>query len=246
MKAIYAILASAGMLTAASAAQAAQSDYFLKIEGVEGEAAVAGWSFGVCNSGQCSTVKSPRDAASGLATGKRQHGPVRVTASQNTQSLRESPSKASDGKTAAPKANWDLATGKGARTAGSGGAGGQVAIATGDVDGDGMADLAFAGTQNEISDFTVSYQKIEGVWRAMCDGKHFDKAVLRSAADSFELSDVTVSCDAAPSGPAERRRDTCTSNDLDCRAVSDGTFVMRFTGGRMTNAKTGHVTLIKQ
>lgn len=238
MKAIYAILASAGMLAAAGAAQAAEANYFLKIEGIEGEAEIASWSFGVCNSGQCSTVKSPRDAASGLATGKRQQGPARVA-----------PSMASDGKTAAPKGSWDLATGKGARAAGGcdgGSSSCSVNVAVGDLDGDGAADLAFAGTQSEISNLSVVYHKIEADWRRVCQGKHFDKVVLRSAADSFELSDVTVSCDAAPSSPAERRRDTCTSNDLDCRAVSDGTFVMRFTGGRMTNAKTGHVTLIKQ
>lgn len=207
MKANFAILVSAGMLAAASAAHAAQSDYFLKIDGVDGEAAVESWSFGVCNAGQCSTVTSPRDAASGQATGKRQHGPVRVTASQNTQSLRESPSKMSDGKTAAPKGNWDLATGKGARTAGGGGSGGQGTIATGDVDGDGMADLAFAGTQSEISSFTVTYQKIEGVWRAMCDGKHIDKAVLRSATDTFELTDATVTCSEPPANAAVGKLD---------------------------------------
>lgn len=238
MKAKYAILVCAGLLGAASAAQAAEADYYIKIEGVDGEAKVASWSFGVCNSGQCSTVKSPRDAASGLATGKRQQGPARVA-----------PSIASDGKAAAPKGSWDLATGKGARTAGGcdgGSSSCSVNVAAGDLDGDGAADLAFAGTQSEISNLTVVYHKIEANWRRVCQGKHFDKVVLRSAADSFELTDVNVSCDVAPSGAAERRRDTCTSGDLDCRAVSDGTFVMRFTDGRMTNAKTGHVTLIKQ
>ncbi len=64
-----------------AAAHAAQSDYFLKIDGVEGEAKVAEWSFGACNAGQCSTVTSPRDAASGQATGKRQHKPISVTTS---------------------------------------------------------------------------------------------------------------------------------------------------------------------
>lgn len=78
-------LIAIGSIFAASAAFAA-SDYFLKIEGIEGEASatidVLSWSWGASNA-----VASPRDAASGLATGRRDSGP-RVTASQNTQSLR--------------------------------------------------------------------------------------------------------------------------------------------------------------
>lgn len=257
MKAIYAVLVSAGMLTAASAAQAAQSDYFLKIDGVEGEATatieVASWSFGVCNAGQCGagstkrTIVSPRDPASGQATGKRQHGAVRVTASQNTQSLRESPSKASDGKTSAPKAGWDLATGKGARTAGGGGgAGGQVNVASGDVDGDGLADLAFAATQDEISSLTLDFDKASPVLAKVCQGKHFATVTLsRSNGDSFEITDATATC-AAPSagkylaGGGKAQGMACS--DADC-AGSDVRLTL--TGGQMKHTRTGHVTLLK-
>lgn len=46
---------------------AASSDYFLKIEGIDGEIAIESFSWG---------VSSPRDAASGQATGKRQYQPL--------------------------------------------------------------------------------------------------------------------------------------------------------------------------
>ena len=124
MKARYAVLAGIAALATSATVSAAQADYYLKIDTVEGEAMASDWSFGACNAGQCATISSPRDAASGQATGKRQHEPIRPTASQNTQSLRESPTRPSSG-----NAGWDLATGKGARTAGG------VTVAAGDVDG---------------------------------------------------------------------------------------------------------------
>ncbi|MDO8648277.1 MAG: type VI secretion system tube protein Hcp [Candidatus Peregrinibacteria bacterium] len=48
-------------------ATAATSDYFLKLEGIDGEIIVDSFSWGVI---------SPRDAASGLPTGKRQYEPI--------------------------------------------------------------------------------------------------------------------------------------------------------------------------
>lgn len=244
MKHITSMLVMSAALLAASPAFAA-SDYFLKFDGVEGEAGtvieVASWSFGVCNAGQCTTVKSPRDAASGQATGKRQHGTVRVQASQNTQSLRESPTRASTGATAvsetvqeqaktAPRASWDLATNKGARTAGGagGGAGGQAAVATGDVDGDGRADLAYTSTQTEISSFSVTYDKASPVLAKVCMGKHIAKATLYRGGESYEITDATVSCSSATGD-----------------ALTDGLLILRFSSGQMKHTKTGHVTLLK-
>ncbi len=61
-------------------------------------------------------VSSPRDMATGQATGKRMHKPLTVT-TQDETALRESPSKASLGKTT-------------------------VRVAAGDVNGDGKADVA--------------------------------------------------------------------------------------------------------
>ena len=252
--AIAAALATLGTATAAHAA----SDYLLELDGVKGEskssAAVASWSFGVCNAGACSagstkrTIVSPRDPASGQATGKRagSKGDVKITASQNSQSLRESPTRASTGivaadqpssetaKTGTPvKANWDLATGKGARAAGSGGgagkasmsdlsateaeAAGGVRVAVGDVDGDGRADLAFAGTQAEIESLSLNFTKIEWNYRQVCGGKHIAKATLRSAADEFVIEHAMVECTTNP----------------------DQSVSMKLTGGQMKHTKTG-------
>lgn len=51
-------------------ASAGTADYFLKLEGVDGEIAIESFSWGII---------SPRDAASGLPTGKRQHKPLTIT-----------------------------------------------------------------------------------------------------------------------------------------------------------------------
>lgn len=249
---LHTVIASVAFALAIAGPAYAASDYLLEIEGVKGEsaapAAVDSWSFGVCNAGQCSgsasiqhTIVSPRDSASGLATGK--------TAPKTKPSA----------------ASWDLATNKGARSAGGGDAGGHVHVAAGDVDGDGRSDLAFAATQPEVASLTLTFRKIEFTYRAVCDGKHFDKAVLRSAADSFELTDVTVTC-TLPAGAGAARIDQtparistnvtvpkqtqgatfgerCAAGT--CDALTDGVIVIRFTGGQMKHTKTGHVTLLK-
>lgn len=98
-KTVLATVVASGILLAATASLAA-SDYYLKIEGVEGEATRAqpetielqSWSFGASNS----AVVSPRDTASGMATGKRQHNPLVITkpVEPSTPLLRESPTRA--------------------------------------------------------------------------------------------------------------------------------------------------------
>lgn len=240
-------------LSAAVATPAlAASDYLLELDGVKGESAapaVDSWSFGVCNPGQCSsaqrTVITARDAGSGMATGKT-------------------------GKTGKPSsANWDLATSKGARTAAAGG----VKVAAGDVDGDGRADLAFAGTVSEVYDLSFAFQKIEATLRSVCGGKHIAKATLRSASDSFEITDAAVSCTAGggaaaasyaatgrqaiDSTPARISTNMTTAKQTQGAtfgersaapsgdALTDGLIIMRLTGGQMKHTKTGHVTLLK-
>lgn len=81
-------LVMAGSLAAASLAFAASTDYLLVIEGVPGESSTSGqvlsWSWGTSNAGSSSTAgmgsgrvaAAPRDAASGLPTGKRMHKPM--------------------------------------------------------------------------------------------------------------------------------------------------------------------------
>jgi type VI protein secretion system component Hcp len=109
-KILFATMAASGALLAATASLAA-SDYYLKIEGVDGDTAAASqakpielqsWSFGAAQAG----VASPRDAASGLPTGKRQHKPMTVTKPIETSAplLRESPTRASAGATTAAAA----------------------------------------------------------------------------------------------------------------------------------------------
>jgi len=98
-KTVLSTVVVSGVLLAATASLAA-SDYYLKIEGVEGESAsrspqtieLQSWSFGASNAG----VVAPRDAASGMPTGKRQHGTVTITKplEPSTPLLRESPTKA--------------------------------------------------------------------------------------------------------------------------------------------------------
>jgi hypothetical protein len=240
MKARYTVLAGIAALATSTAVYAAHADYYLKIDTVEGEAMASDWSFGACNAGQCTTISSPRDAASSQSAGKSAgKGDVKVTASQNTQSLRESPTRASSG-----KAGWDLATGKGARSAGG------VNVAAGDVDGDGLADLAYVATQSEVSSFTLTFQKIEATWRQVCNGKHIAKATLRTATDSYELSGVTVSCAAGASGAGGlvRKQTQGSSFGERCDAgvcTADGGIDMVLTGGQMKHTKTGHVTLLK-
>jgi type VI secretion system secreted protein Hcp len=65
---MVAVLSVAG--SEAPSASAAQADYYLKIDGIEGEIQIESFSWG---------ITTPRDAASGQATGKRQHKPLTIT-----------------------------------------------------------------------------------------------------------------------------------------------------------------------
>ena len=251
MKQSFSVSAAALALAFAASAQAAPSDYLLEFDGVKGESAataeVQSWSFGVCNVGQCSTpsqrtVITAREAGSGMATGKTGKG----------------------GKPSS--ATWDLATGKGARTTASGG----LNVAAGDLDGDGAADFAYAGTQPEIYDLRFTFQKIEGAWREVCGGKHFDKVTLRSASDTFEITGATAACSSgggaaaasyAATGraqsdmPARISMNVTTPKQTQgatfgerCQAgvqCAGSAMTIALTGGQMKHTKTGHVTILK-
>jgi hypothetical protein len=130
------------------------------------------------------------------------------------------------GKGKPTRANWDLATGKGARSASSGG----VYVAAGDIDGDGAADLAYIQNQPEISALSLGFDKASPVLAKVCAGKHIAKATLSRNGDSYEICDAMVSCSAA-SGGAD--------------ALTDGLLIVRFSSGQMKHTKTGHVTLLK-
>lgn len=235
--------ASLAIVTAAiccAAPALASSDYLLQLPPVKGEAAtpisVDSWSFGVCNSGQCSTSTAAGKTASG---GK----PTR--------------------------ANWDLATGKGARAAG-----GPSAPVVGDVDGDGSPDLAFAGTQDEIYGLSFTVDAAGPTVVTACKTGHIDAGTLTNGTESYAVSSVSVICTKGGGGAAAAsyaksgitRIDStparistnmttpkqtqgasfgerCSSGN--CDALTDGLLIMRFTSGQMKHTKTGHVTLLK-
>jgi len=82
-------------------------------------------------------VTSPRDVATGQASGKRMHKPITVS-SQDETAVRESPSKASLGQTAVRESPSKASLGKTS-----------VRVAAGDVNGDGSPDVA-ASSSSEV------------------------------------------------------------------------------------------------
>jgi hypothetical protein len=221
----------------------AASDYLLKLDGVAGEAAssgeILGFSWGMSNSPSMSSgaavapaaVVSPRDPASGRPTGSRSQSPS-VTASQNTQSLRESPTRASTG---------------------------AVAVAAGDLDGDGRADFIDAAQVAEVDGFTLSFDKASPVLAKLCaNGTHFPKATIVARGQELTIENGVVSgcaaggstrrsTDGMPSRismnvtvPAQTQSSTCAPG-----ACPSPELVTVTITGQMKHTKTGHVTLLK-
>jgi type VI protein secretion system component Hcp len=100
----WAALAAASGLWFVAASAVAASDYYLKIGGVEGESEskdhkgtieIQSWSFGAGKASMqdlsVSSTKAPQDAASGQATGKRQHKPFTVASSRETSAAATAP-----------------------------------------------------------------------------------------------------------------------------------------------------------
>ena len=87
------------------------------------------------------------------------------------------------------RASWDLATGKGARTAG-----GATAPVIGDIDGDGSPDLAFAASLDEIYGLSFTVDATGPAVIAACKSGHLDAATLTNGNESFAVSSVSVVC----------------------------------------------------
>lgn len=175
---------------------------------------------------------------------------------------------ASSGQSAAKpnRASWDLATGKGARIAG-----GAAAPVAGDVDGDGLPDLAFAVSQDEIYGLSFTFQKITTSYQAACASGHFDSATISHGDEVYMVSSVSVVCTKGAGGgaaaasyarsgivridstPARISTNMTVGREASAPAISercsggacDGIVTMTFTGGQMKHTKTGHVTLMK-
>lgn len=224
----------------------AASDYLLEFGGVDGEASqpatVNSWSFGVCNAGQCSSQATKRTVSSDQPVRK---GSV-LQASQNSQSLREAPSHG-------PSGQGKISANVGEATAGP-------AIAVGDVNGDGRADLAYAATQPEVASLTLTFGAASPELARVCTGKHIAKATLRGAGESFELSDAAITCSASPdtgqtggrnSMPARISTNMTVAKQTGAETFADRcgasacTVTVVFTGGQMKHTKTGHVTILK-
>lgn len=208
---------------------AATTAGYIKFDGVDGEAVAQpfeGWSFGACNAGSCATVVSPRDQASGQATGKRSSGVTKITASQNSQSLRSSGSGGGAGKASMS----DLS----------------VARTVGDVDGDGQADLAYAGTLPEVSSFTLTFDKASPQLMKLCAGKHIAKVELSRGAEAMVITDAHVTCSATVAPTVARQTQGATFGEkVSTGMASSGSLNMTFTSGQMKHTKTGHVTILK-
>lgn len=211
MKHTASSIAMTALLFMAAPALAGTAGY-IKFDGVDGETATEvaldGWSFGACQSGTCSNIVSPRDPATGQASGKRTYKPVKLTASHNSQSLR-----------------------------------GGVNVAAGDVDGDGRADLTYAGTVPEVSSFTLHFDKASPVILKVCGGKHIAKAELGRGAEAMLIEHAAVTC----SSPAEARttQGATFGEKVSTGLEAGGAVTMTITGGQMKHTKTGHVTILK-
>jgi hypothetical protein len=156
-----AISCSAAVLSSATPALAA-SDYFLVIDGVNGGATTAmevqSWSWGTSNSAAA-----------------RDSGP-RVTASQNTQSLRAAPIKAP------PRGGGDCDDGDCNVTPAQ----------VGDLDGDGRPNLAQLATVEEVSGFTLTFAPRAAARQICAAGKHIAKAHLVGREGVIDLENVRV------------------------------------------------------
>lgn len=231
MKATITAAFAIGLALAATPVLAA-SDYLLTLDGVPGESSssiqIESFSWGVSQQGASSTVGSggavaaprdaasglptgrrtaeaPRDAASGLATGKRTHKPIRMTSSSDA-------------------------------SAGTGGA----RVAAGDVTGDGRSDLAHLVTQDEIQGFSLSFDKASPVLAKLCSGAPPTGGQLSGRGETYTLENAAFSCPAPKQTQGATFGERCSAGV--CPA---GALITVVVTGQLKHTKSGHVTLLK-
>ncbi|MDD3798301.1 MAG: hypothetical protein PHE36_03880 [Novosphingobium sp.] len=184
----YGILCAATAMVLAPPAFAA-SDYFLVIDGVDGEASsatqVESWSWGQTNSGGSVPPNIGSSGQDGVAA--RDNSP-KVTASQNTQSLRESPSRPH----ISPSQNSQSLRESPTRLGGG-------LTASQNSQELRQADFANLAQLGEVSDFTLNLGS-DAVVRQMCgSGKHIARAhLVRADGTVYDLTDLVIgSCDTS-------------------------------------------------
>jgi hypothetical protein len=132
----------------------------------------------------------------------------------------------------------------------------RAAPVVGDLDGDGAAELAFATQVEEVSSFTLQFDKASPVLAKVCRGKHIAKAELQRGGESLTISDATISCSSGPGGAgtgkpalAGRTVPKQTQGATFGERVNAGInlaapLTMTFSSGKI-HTRTGHVTLMK-
>lgn len=275
MKRLFVTLATTAGMVLATPALAA-SDYLLKLDGVKGEAAatieISSWSWGTSNpsASENHEVKSPRDAASGLATGKRQHEPIIIVHGSAAQAAAGSgaaaASYAATGRMGAGKASMsDLSVMREGAAAG-------VNVAVGDVNGDGLVDFADTDNASEVSQFTLQFDKSSPELATKCvKGTHFPTAIITARGTSYVLEDAVVTgCITGQPQIVDNKRtgdqmpNRISMNVTTPKQTQGATFgekvnqglqaagsalaqgAMRMTlTGQLKHTKTGHVTILK-
>lgn len=229
------IAMTAALLMAAPAL--ASTTAYIKFEGVDGESAtevaVDGWSFGACQSGTCSTVSSAGtdqpSAKGGKGRASMQDMHLRSAGGTGKVSVQDiSPPMKATSRPTASQNTQSLRSG--------------VNVAAGDLDGDGRADLAYAGTLPEVSSLTLHFDKASPVLAKICMGKHIAKAELGRGAEAMVIEHAMVTCS---SGAASRTTQGATFGEKVSTGLQSGPVTMTITGGQMKHTKTGHVTILK-
>jgi len=227
-------------LTCVAVPAFASSDYLLQIPPEKGEAAtpisVDSWSFGVCNSGQCSTSSAAGKTASGgkpnraswdLATGKG--------------------ARMAGGASAPVVGDVD---GDGSPDLAFAGTQDEIYGLSFTVDAAGPAVIAACKSGHidaaTLTNGTESYA-VSGV-SVICTKGGGGAAAASYAKSGITRIDSTPARISTNMTTAKQTQgatfgERCSSGD--CDALTDGLLILRFTGGQMKHTKTGHVTLMK-